>query len=57
MRSKVGSGDFEAVLEAEYTFARDGNYTIAARVQDNLDGQATAVVKVTVESGRARVVI
>ena len=55
MRSKVGSGDFEAVLEAEYTFARDGNYTIAARVQDNLDGQATAVAKVTVESGHARI--
>ena len=57
MRNKVGSGDFEALLEAEFTFARGGSYTIAARVQDNLDGQATAVVKVTVESGRARVVI
>ena len=55
MRSKLGSGDFAAVLEAEYTFPRDGNYTIAARVQDNLDGQATAVATVAVEAGRARV--
>lgn len=56
MRNKVGSGDFEALLEAEYTFPRDGSYTIAARVQDNLDGQATAVATVTLEAGRARVV-
>lgn len=52
-RNKVGSGDFEAVLEAEYQFPRDGIYTIAARVQDNLDGQATATASVEVKDGQA----
>jgi len=42
------SGDFKAVLEVEYQFLRAGTYTIAARIQDNLDGQATAVAQVTV---------
>ena len=54
-RSKVGSGDFEAVLEAEYAFPNDGNYIVAARVQDNLDGQATAVATVAVKAGKASV--
>lgn len=54
-RNKVGSGDFEAVLEAEYQFLRDGIYTIAARVQDNLDGQATATASVEVKDGKARI--
>lgn len=46
------SGDFKAVLEVEHEFSRAGTYTIAARVQDNLDGQATAVAQVTVADGR-----
>lgn len=46
------SGDFRAVLEIEYEFPRAGSYTIAARVQDNLDGQATAVAQVTVSDGK-----
>lgn len=54
-RNKLGSGDFEAVLEAEYQFPRDGIYTIAARVQDNLDGQATATASVEVKDGKARI--
>ncbi len=46
---RIGSsGDFKAVLEVEHEFSRPGTYTIAARVQDNLDGQATAVAQVTV---------
>ncbi len=54
-RTKVGSGDFEAVLEAEYQFPRDGIYTVAARVQDNLDGQAAATASVEVKDGKARI--
>ena len=50
-RNKVGSGDFEAVLDAEYTFPKDGTFTVAARVQDNLDGQATATLRVNVKNG------
>jgi hypothetical protein len=46
------SGDFMAVLKVEHEFARAGTYTIAARVQDNLDGQATAVAQVIVSEGR-----
>lgn len=45
------SGDFKAVLEVEHEFSRAGTYTIAARVQDNLDGQATTVAQVTVSDG------
>lgn len=54
-RNKVGSGDFEAVLQAEYQFMRDGVYTVAARVQDNLDGQATATAKVRITNGKAAI--
>lgn len=51
--NRVGnSGDFKAVLEVEYEFPRPGNYVIAARVQDNLDGQATAIAQATVSSDR-----
>lgn len=46
------SGNFSAVLEIEHEFPRAGTYVIAARVQDNLDGQATAVAEVTVSDGR-----
>lgn len=46
------SGDFKAVLEIEHEFPRANTYTIAARVQDNLDGQATTVAQVTVADGR-----
>lgn len=54
--NRTGSnGNFDAVLEAEYTFPHAGEYTVAARVQDNLDGQATGVAKVKVASGRCEV--
>lgn len=46
------SGHFDAVLEIEHTFARAGTYTIAARVQDNLDGQATVAMQAVVSAGR-----
>lgn len=46
------NGDFKAVLEVEHRFPRAGTYTIAARIQDNLDGQATVVAQVTVADGR-----
>lgn len=48
------SGDFKAVLEAEYQFPGAGTWTIAARVQDNLDGQATAVAEIVVSEGRCK---
>lgn len=47
-----GSGDFMAVLEIEHQFPRAGPFTIAARVQDNLDGQATAVAQIIVSEER-----
>lgn len=49
------SGNFTAVLEIEHEFPRAGTSTIAARVQDNLDGQATAVAEVTVAEGKCEV--
>jgi DNA modification methylase len=55
-RNKVGTGDYEAVLDVDYTFAKDGEYQVAARVQDNLDGQATAILKVVVAGGKVSVV-
>lgn len=42
------SGAFEAVLVAEHTFAQPGTYVVAARIQDNLDGQATVTARVEV---------
>ena len=33
---------FEAVLTAEHTFSREGDYIIAARIQDSLGGEAVA---------------
>jgi adenine-specific DNA-methyltransferase len=54
-RNKVGTGDYEAVLNVAYTFAKDGQYQVAARVQDNLDGQATATLKVVVAGGVVKV--
>ncbi|WHZ18016.1 MAG: Type III restriction-modification system methylation subunit [Rhodanobacteraceae bacterium] len=54
--NRTGSnGNFDAVLEAEYTFPHAGEYTVAARVQDNLDGQATAVAMIKVANGRCEV--
>lgn len=54
--NRTGSnGNFDAVLEAEYTFPQAGEYTVAARVQDNLDGQATAVARIKVANGRCDV--
>jgi len=42
------SGAFEAVLVAEHTFGHPGAYVVAARIQDNLDGQATVTAGVEV---------
>ena len=47
-REKKGQGEFEAVFDAEHEFAKDGEYIIAARVQDNLDGEAITAVKIKV---------
>lgn len=41
-------GHFEAKLNVEHMFARAGEYTIAARVQDNLDGEAVATTRIIV---------
>ncbi len=50
------NGDFTAILTAEYTFSKPGIYSIAARVQDNLDGQATAVVQIEVSDVDCRII-
>lgn len=52
LNRKGASGHFDAVLEIERTFAMAGTYTIAARVQDNLDGQATVAMQAVVSAGR-----
>lgn len=48
-REKKGQGDFEAVFAVEHSFEKNGTYTVAARVQDNLDGEATVVSRFTVQ--------
>lgn len=48
------SGAFDAVLEVEYQFPHAGTWTIAARVQDNLDGQATTVAEIAVSDGHCK---
>ena len=44
-------GNFEAKLDIEHTFDQAGEYMIAARVQDNLDGEAIATVRLKVANG------
>lgn len=50
------NGDFTAVLSTEHTFSKAGIYSIAARVQDNLDGQATVVVRIEVDETNCRII-
>jgi len=50
-REKKGQGDFEAVFIAEHTFEKNGLYNIAARVQDNLDGETVTTAILTVKDG------
>jgi DNA modification methylase len=47
-REKQGSGSYEAITRVSHTFTKDGEYLIAARVQDNQDGEAIAVSKLTI---------
>ena len=39
------AGTFEAVLYVEHEFSEPGEYSVAARIQDNLDGEAVVVAK------------
>ena len=48
-REKRGEGDFEAILSIEYTFPVAGTYNIAARIQDNLDGEATVAATLKID--------
>ncbi|MBI4136258.1 MAG: site-specific DNA-methyltransferase [Candidatus Vogelbacteria bacterium] len=41
-------GNFEAKMDVEHAFPKAGEYTIAARIQDNLDGEAVAVARLSV---------
>ena len=45
-------GHFEAKLDIERTLPDAGEYTIAARIQDNLDGEAIAVARIKVSKGK-----
>ena len=47
--AKVTGRKFDAVLTAEHTFERDGNWTVACRVQDNLGAEAIHVTEIAVE--------
>jgi plastocyanin len=45
-----GKGErFEAILTAKHKFEREGEYTIACKVQDNLAGEAILAKKVKIE--------
>lgn len=44
------AGKYEAVLTNKHKFDSPGEYLIAARVQDNLDGEAITTAKLTVEN-------
>lgn len=46
---KKGTGEFEAVLKIEHEFDKIGTHTIAARVQDNLDGEAVTVAQFNIK--------
>lgn len=48
-RQKHGSGSYEAVTTVSHTFSKVGEYLIAARVQDNQDGEAIAISKLTID--------
>ncbi|MBI2640181.1 MAG: site-specific DNA-methyltransferase [Candidatus Sungbacteria bacterium] len=43
-------GHFEAKFDIEYTFEKPGEYIIATRVQDNFDGEAVAVMRLTISN-------
>ena len=48
--NRVGkSGKYDAILEAKHRFEKPGKYTIAARVQDNLDGESITSAVLTIE--------
>lgn len=40
---------FEAVLTAAHKFEKRGKYTVACRVQDNLNGEAIKAIELKVE--------
>jgi len=47
--NRVGkAGKYEAVVTKKYKFSASGEYLIAARVQDNLDGDAITAAKLTI---------
>lgn len=46
-RKKLKSGTYEAVFTVSHKFDKPGEYIIAARVQDNQDGENTVVNKLT----------
>lgn len=48
------SGDFVALFEASHKFEKSGEYIIAAKVQDNLDGEAITVSKFTLKTDRGK---
>jgi hypothetical protein len=40
---------FEAILTAKHKFGKEGEYTIACKVQDNLAGETTSAMRIKVE--------
>ncbi|MBI2337410.1 MAG: site-specific DNA-methyltransferase [Deltaproteobacteria bacterium] len=50
------NGDFTAILTTEHIFSQSGTYSIAARVQDNLDGQATVAAQIEVSETDCRII-
>ena len=50
------NGDFIAILTTDHTFPKSGTYSIAARVQDNLDGQATVAARIEVSETDCRII-
>ena len=50
-------GHFEAKMDVEHTFTHAGEYTLAARIQDNLDGEAIAIARVIVSEKKHEIKI
>jgi DNA modification methylase len=44
------AGTYEAVLSVTHKFEKPGKYVIAARVQDNLDGEAVTVAELSISN-------
>lgn len=57
MRQKVKQGAYEALLDVGHDFEKYGEFQIAARIQDNLDGEATVQAKLQLSESKCKIEI